>query len=550
MEDVMHWADRIAHEVKERCEHDTQLKEIVAHQGFLIYDEKTPSGSIHIGSGRGWVIHDSIAKAMRNIGMKARFVLSSDDIDPFDRWNDDLPENFRGYLGMPFMNIPSPVKGYKSFADYYFSQCTDKFKEFGIVADLESTGQRYKDGSFNKAIKLALDNAEKIHAIYIKFYGKAPAKLPFCPICEKCGKIGTTVAYEWDAKKEIVKYRCSPDFVDWAAGCGHEGECSPYNGSGKLPWKVEWPAKWFSLGVVVEYAGKDHFTKGGSRSIGIAISDEVYGYPPPYPSTGKDTGPGYEFLNVQGKKMSTSKGHGMGFSEVTNYVPAAILRYLLVATRPTAAIDFDPITRNDLILLYDRFDRTERIYFGKEEVSDHEKQKHASIYQFSHIGTIPKKMPPQVPFTLCAVTIQVALSVDKAIELLKQGGHLPEDIVDEELVLVKDRMIFAENWINNFAPEQYRFKLKESVDIETKQQLSAEQKSSLHEIVSLLKQKKLGEKELHNEFYEIAKRHAIEPKDLFRAAYLVLIGKEQGPRLASFLLTIGAERVANLFSKF
>jgi len=98
-----YWADRMADEIIERVEHDPVLKKIVTKTGYFVYDEKTPSGEIHIGSGRGWVIHDVLAKALRDKGKKARFVLSSDDMDPFDKPVKGKPE-YDKYLGVPFRN--------------------------------------------------------------------------------------------------------------------------------------------------------------------------------------------------------------------------------------------------------------------------------------------------------------------------------------------------------------------------------------------------------------------------------------------------------------
>jgi lysyl-tRNA synthetase class I len=38
-------------------------------------------------------------------------------------------------------------------------------------------------------------------------------------------------------------------------------------------------------------------------------------------------------------------------------------------------------------------------------------------------------------------------------------------------------------------------------------------------------------------------------KDFFKISYNVLINKDKGPRLASFILEIGKQRVADLFKK-
>jgi len=552
---ALHWADAIAEEVIERVNRDPKLKAIVEMNGYFVYDEKTPSGKIHIGSGRGWIVHDIIAKALRDKGVNARFVLSNDDIDPFDKMNVDLPKDYEQYLGMPFMDMPSPDPNYKTFSEKYFMDCVKKFEEFGIECDTESTGEEYKKGTFNETIKIALDNAEQIKQIYRDLYGADTVganRLPFNPICENCGKIGTTIATKWLPEEQMVEYECRPDFVTWAKGCGHKGKRSPFNGGGKFPWKVEWAAKWPAKGVIVELAGKDHFTKGGSRTCACRISVDVFKYPPPYPSNGYRTGKGYEFFQIGGKKMSTSKGRGVAFTDITEYAPAQMLRYLLTKSRPNAVVEFDPFGANDLVLLYDRYDKTEQAYYNVniEKMNEKDIAMQKRIYELSHIGKIPEKMPIQIAFTHCAIVIQIALTEDNAIELLKKSGHIPKGATEEELEYVKERIKFAKRWVEEFAPEQYRFQLKDEVAKDIVILLSDKQKKALKQISTSLKAKEYKEiQELHDEFYNIARYAELEPAELFKAAYLVLIKKERGPQLANFVLTIGQEKVAELFEK-
>jgi lysyl-tRNA synthetase, class I len=543
---VSHWADQVVNDIIDRVEQDDLLKGMVKKHGYIVYDEKTPSGKIHIGAGRGWVIHDVIAKAMRDQGLNAKFILSSDDIDPFDKMNSDLDFSYEKYIGIPFMNMPSPVEGYGSFADYYFSQCTDKFEEFGIEAELESTGQQYIKGAFNETIKTALNNADKIKEIYSRLYGDTigSKRLPFNPICENCGKIGTTLATEWDAEREIIRYKCKEDLVPWAKGCGYEGERSPYNGGGKFPWKVEWAAKWPTKKVICEYAGKDHFTKGGSRTIAIAIANEVFNFPPPYPSTSFATGKGYEFFTVGGKKMSTSKGRGIGFVDSTQYAPAKMLRYLLVKTRPHAVIDFDPYNGNDLMLLYDRFDRTERIFYGKENADETTIQNSKRIYELSSIGKIWKNMPPQAPLSHLAVIAQISPDFESSLKMLKASGHI-EKLDDDEKEYMKNRLDFASRWVKEFAPEQYRFSLN---DKPVEMDLSDSQKKAIEKLVEVLKTD-IDSRNLHDKIYEIAKANGITPSEFFTLCYRMLIGREKGPRLASFLIMIKDKAIRLLGKK-
>ena len=69
----------------------------------------------------------------------------------------------------------------------------------------------------------------------------------------------------------------------------------------------------------------------------------------------------------------------------------------------------------------------------------------------------------------------------------------------------------------------------------------------MHLLANALEKREWDENSLYEEFYNICKETDIEPKDFFEAAYLVLIGKEKGPKLASFILTLGKERAIKLF---
>ncbi|MFH1439850.1 MAG: lysine--tRNA ligase [Candidatus Woesearchaeota archaeon] len=554
-----HWADQIALEVKKRVDEDPKLKKVMEKVGYyLIYDEKTPSGTIHVGSGRGWVIHDAIAKAMRNLGMKAKFVLSNDDIDPYDKPNKELDESWNKYLGMPFRNIPSPVEGYESFGDYYFMQCVEKFEELGIEAEIESTGAEYEKGTFNKAIKKVLDNHKQVQKLYLDMYGEdseASKKIPFNVICEKCGKIATTIATEWDTKTELLSYECKKGngIVTWAEGCGHKGKISPYNGNGKFPWKVEWPAKWISKGVLCEFAGKDHFTKGGSRSFGVKLSHELFDFMPPYPSDRRQTGKGYEFFQIGGKKMSTSKGRGVAFIDMTEILPPNLVRFLLIKPRPNSVIDFDPYNDNNITFLFDWYDRAERIYFDKEEkVDEKEKKMQSRMYELSHVGKLPNKMPVQIPIKFAAIIIQIALdNEEQAIEILQSMGHLPKKLEGIDRHYVLQRLNDAKRWINKFASDNYKFELNSKDDVQTKirageLKLDHKVKKALQLVVKKLEERAWEDKELHDEFYNICKSIELEPKEFFTGAYMLLIGKERGPLLAKFILAVGLDRFREL----
>ena len=58
------------------------------------------------------------------------------------------------------------------------------------------------------------------------------------------------------------------------------------------------------------------------------------------------------------------------------------------------------------------------------------------------------------------------------------------------------------------------------------------------------------DKECQQAMYDIATEMGLESKALFTALYQALIGKDQGPRLASFMKIIGKEKLAKILSVY
>ena len=49
--------------------------------------------------------------------------------------------------------------------------------------------------------------------------------------------------------------------------------------------------------------------------------------------------------------------------------------------------------------------------------------------------------------------------------------------------------------------------------------------------------------------YAAAQDNEMDPKELFKLIYTILIGKEKGPRLAGFIITAGKEKILPLLEK-
>ncbi len=555
------WADRMAEDILRHGDRAPRPPQRGADQGLRGSDEKTPSGTIHVGSSRGWILHDVMARALRRVGAPAQFVLSSDDMDPYDKPSAGLPRSeWDRYLGQPFRYIPSPVEGFASWGERYFRQCTDLFDQFHIECGLETTGGLYESGAFDPAIQRALDQAEQIQAIYTALYGDTPAshRLPFTPLCESCGRIGTTRALEWDGAAGRIRYVCRSDimgfkdpdtgekvFID---GCGHDGWRSPFGGGGKFPWKVEWAAKWITKGVIAEWAGKDHFSDGGSRTAACRFSVDVFDYPPPYPSSGYRTGKGYEFLNVGGRKMSTSKGAGVGFAEVAEVIAPTMLRFLMVRSEPNKVIDFDPNRTPDVVNLYNEHDRVERLAYG---VVGSEPEALVKRFDRVHEYVYPDRgelaqgaAPPQVKFPLAALVGQSVETLDDAVATLRRLGHVGED--DDES-LVARRVAETQRWLAAYAPDsKLRIELNDGLPADL--EIDDDTRAVFGAIADDLQASADGtvpltEAELKTRIFLHVREAGLEQRPFFTTAYRALLGRESGPQLATFLASVGARAV-------
>ncbi|MDO8564721.1 MAG: lysine--tRNA ligase [bacterium] len=510
----MFWIERVIAESRVHS-----AAKIKAKTPLVVRDEKTASGRIHVGSLRGVVIHGVAGEALSEAEVPAQFVYEINDFDPFDDVPSSLErEKFAPFLGKPLFAVPSPEAGAENYAEYYGGEFIGVIKELGFEVQTYRASDYYKQGKFNAAIKTALEARDLIAEIYERVSGGKRGKnwFPISVICEQCGKIGTTKVSSFDGAR--VTYECG-DFVEWAKGCGHKGEISPYDGNAKLLWKVEWAAKFVVLDVDVEGAGKDHSTKGGARDIADAIAREVFHVEPPVNIP-------YEFFHIGGQKMSTSRGKGISAREMADLLPPKLLRFLMIYKEPARVIEFDP--EGDTIpVLYDMYDRYAEEYFKGEQ------GEHARMFYFAQAPSARKNLKKHLMprFSEIAYLVQMPhLTLTEEIEMA-YGVTLSK--VDE--TELEQRAAYAKIWLSRFAPPDYNFEIQKEFP-EAARGLSTKQKEALSQVLAIFTDgKKLTGAELHTRLHDIKTETGIAPAEFFKALYRLFLGKESGPKAGLLL---------------
>jgi len=514
-ETILHWADQTA-------------KRIIAEKGdkkkYVIAAGITPSGTIHVGNFREMITVDFVNRALKKLGKDVKFIYSWDDYDTFRKVPVNMPDKdyLKNFLRMPITDVPDTAGcKHKSYAEHNEKAVEEALPILGIKPKFIYQNKKYRNCDYAEEIKTALQKTDEIKKILNEFR-KEPLRKDWYPVsvfCEKCKK-DTTQIKKYDGEYNII-YKCE---------CGFESAFDiRKKGIIKLLWRIDWPMRWHYEKVDFEPGGKDHFAAGGSFDTAKEISTKVYDYLPP-------TSMRYEWIAIKGgKQFASSEGVVITLQELLQVYEPEVIRYMFAGTRPEA--EFEISFDIDVIKIYEDFDKCERIYYKKEEVGEKKYLKQKRIYELSCVNKPSKKMPLQIPFRHLTNLVQVYEGdIGKLLKEL--------DVKAGDKEKIKARAERALKWINLYAPEEFKFKVQEKVNVK----VTENEARALHLIAQKLKTQKFDEKSLYEEFYEICKELDLNPQDFFKAAYRVLLNKEKGPRLAPFVLLL-KDRAVKLFGQ-
>ncbi len=499
----------------------------------VVNNSKTPSGTVHVGSLRGPVILDAIVRALRAAGLETSLLYGVDDLDPMDAQALLTPDAIEREMGRPLAHVPDPVGDcHESYARHFAGIFIDIFDGLGVHPDRYYwMSDIYPTGQMDPFIRLALDRAATVRDIYRRVANVQHPDTwhPIGVICPTCGKVGTTIVTEWDGSR--VFFECRADLVDWATGCGSSGWISPFGGAAKLPWNLEWAAQWSLFGVTIEPGGKDLSTAGGSRDRSDAIAREVFEREPPLNVA-------YEFLNIGGKKMSTSKGRGAAAHTIAEVIPPEQLRFLFLRPRPNQAIEFVPDGTDAIPRLFDEFDQFAEATAGHEvkgEISpgfeatfryslldpaaDVESEAAAYRPAFAHLALLA-----QIP----GVDVNGRVAIEKGSALSAR-----------ETAILEERLRAARAWLEQYAPDRARLAVRRDALPAEAAAIEPDQRTFLASLAeSAESDVPAGGDAWQAKIFEIATGLGLTAGRAFAAVYLAFLGRTNGPRAGWLLASL------------
>ena len=519
----MHWSDVVAQRLSERG------KKHIVSTGI------TPSGEFHIGHLREILTGDMIAKAAKKAGLDVEFVFIVDSADPLRKVYSFLDDSYSEYIGHQLKQIPPPnAEGFPdmdrfdqgiSYADHFLEPFRQALEQIDVRPRFIDNYEAYTNGNFAETARIACNNADKIREIIERVSGRELSNnwFPWNPINSK-GSIDGIRVTEWN-----------DPIVSWVDAEGNEGTSDVTKGEGKLPWRIDWPAKWAWIGVTMEPFGKDHGAAGGSYDTGKEIV-ELFGKAAPVDLT-------YEWISLRGQgAMSSSAGNTIGPLEALSLVPPEILRYLVASTKPNKAIEFD--TGMGLVNLADEFERTTARDFSiemqKEGLSRRQMVAIEDAKTALELSLIsPLEETSKVTFRHLAMLAQTKSNDEDVWISLGLAGNVAQSMIDR-----LDRM---RTWIQSrHFPDELRITILEEPDVEAVGRLDDENLAILPRLIEALEACEWDASSIQSTISNVAKSQDMSPRHAYRALYLCIMGTERGPRLPTILSEVDHSTILNL----
>lgn len=523
---MTHWADVTAAELM--AKHGKDGRQVFA-------TAITPSGPIHVGNMREVLTTEAIYRATSDAGGDAELIYIADDYDPLRKVYPFLEGNEAGVdytaeVGKPLREVPCPCDGHEHYAQHFLEPFLENLQDLGISPTLLSAYDMYHEGRYVDATVKALDQIDRVRAIIEEVSGRQLPKrwAPFNPQCPDCRRIAGTEVLDYEYPQLHCRCNACAEGTD-DPDAGTFTLDVQTGGTGKLPWRLDWPARWQFLGVTFEAFGKDHGAKGGSWDTGIPLVHEIFGGQEPDHVM-------YEFLNLKGKgAMHSSTGLAVSATDVLRMTPPEVLRYLLMRQSPRKHIDFDPGL--GVVNLVDEFDRLERIRFDVEENPGTFTEVERT-YELSCPGDVPGALPNKVAYKHLVTVAQMADDVAGIEAVLRRSGELEGDMSESDRALLAERVEHVRHWIDNFAPASVRFEVQ---DILPDHDFTNDQKAFLDALHGTLEAADWNGKAIHDAVYEAKGDQS--PGVAFKALYQAILGQDRGPRAGFFLASLDRDWV-------
>lgn len=539
-----YWADGIA---------DHLIQKYPNKQKFVCASGISPSGPIHFGNFREVVTTFAVVKALQDKGKQAEFIYSWDDFDRFRKVPKNIEQTYEAHIGKALSDMPSPHDKSKSYAEYYEQQFEKSLKAFNITPTYKYQTDMYKSGIYDEYIFEALNKRKEIADILLSFMTEKGKKnknivdreyretyFPISLYSRFTAKDATEVL-SYDGKKAI-RYRCKITKKE------EEIDLSKTR-IAKLTWKVDWAMRWRHEDVCFEPGGSDHAAPDGSYDVSSAIAKKIFTTEPPVFTE-------YGFVGIQGgsTKMSGSKGAVVTPSALLSIYEPALLLWMYLRRLPsqTFSLAFD----TEVYRQYDEMDRVLKKQ-SKNFLSKLFKKQAAAGNTEERVVKVVKSIYPHsiykhpIPFRNLTGFAQIAQWDEGNLNTMLRASHLTFSAAS-----ITSRLPKAKVWLTEHNKEAI-MAIRDNQNTTHWKTVDDKNRQYIRNIHRYLKKnQKLSVRDLEEYIYSLPKKDHAEERDLkkaqrtlFKHLYQLLITKDSGPRISTFLWTLPRQTSLNLLSE-
>ncbi len=490
---------------------------IAAHPDAPLYTTAagiSPSGVVHFGNFRDIVTSHLVREALKRKGKNARLIFSWDNFDRYRKVPSGVPESFAEHIGKPLSKIPDPFGELSSYAERFQAPFVEAMERLGIEIEYRNQTELHESGVYDEALFEAMRSRGAIADILLSFMtDKAKGEKGIDPVSYREHYYPIAVYSRFTGKDatKILSYDGASTITYLCAETGKEDTVDlSHEHIAKLAWKADWPMRWRHEGVHFEPGGHDHASPGGSYDVASVIAKDIFGFEAPVFVE-------YKFVGIQGlgAKMSGSKGNAVSPLELLEIYEPDVLKWLYFRKSPDQS--FELAFNTDIYRQYEEYD------------AEHSGRSAIPFRQAVSFGQI------------------VQWDTGKLKHILESLGHS----YDEESIAT--RLPLAQNWLVKYNPEEV-IAVLDAPNTTYRASMNEKQKEQITRLVEELESKAdAGIKELEELVYAIPKSPELSEADLkkaqrafFKDVYNLLIGRDTGPRLGTFLWVIDREKALNL----
>lgn len=539
-----YWADGIANYLIQRYPNK---------QKFVCASGISPSGPIHFGNLREVITTFAVVKALQDKGKQAEFIYSWDDFDRFRKVPAGIDQEYEEHIGKALSDLPSPHNQSMSYATYYQQEFEKALEAFNITPTYKYQTKLYQSGAYDEHIVTALRKRKEIADILLSFMTEKGKKnkniidseyretyFPISLYSRFTGKDATEIL-DYDGEK-TVRYRCKITKKE------EEIDLSEVR-IAKLNWKVDWAMRWGYEAVCFEPGGSDHAAPGGSYDVSAAIAKEIFNTEPPVFTE-------YGFVGIQGgsTKMSGSKGAVITPGTLLSIYEPALLLWMYLRRLPDQTFSLALDTE-----VYRQYDELDRVFtkqranfftkwFKKQAVENNTEQKIAETVKSVYPHSVYKN---PISFRNLTGFAQIAQWDISKMQMILTASNLSFNTES-----LRSRLPKAKAWLTEYNKEAV-ITVRENKNTAHWETVDEKNRQYIKNMCDYLKKnEKPSVQNLEEQLYSLPKKDCTDEKELkkaqrnlFKHLYQLLITKNSGPRLGTFLWALPKETTLHLLDE-